>query len=85
MTTYAIRRYPNRRYYSTDESRYVTLVDIGEHWDQGENIRSIDWRTKTDITIETLLELVLQRVRAGVLKLDPIQLQVLKTHDAPPA
>lgn len=49
-----IKRYSNRKLYDTQDSRYVTLQQIGEMVREGEDVRIIDNKTKEDKTEVTL-------------------------------
>ena len=49
-----IKRYSNRKLYDTQDSRYVTLQQIGEMVRRGEDVRIIDNKTKEDKTEVTL-------------------------------
>jgi len=55
-----IRKYPNRRYYSTRESRHVTLQEICELVRVGHDIRVTDSRTDEDITAVVLTQILLE-------------------------
>ena len=49
-----ITRYSNRKLYDTQDSRYVTLQQIGEMVRAGEEVQIIDNATKEDKTDVTL-------------------------------
>jgi len=49
-----IKRYSNRKLYDTQDSRYVTLQQIGEMVRRGEDVQIIDNKSKDDITEITL-------------------------------
>ena len=49
-----IKRYSNRKLYDTQDSRYVTLQQIGEMVRRGEDVQIIDNKSKDDITEVTL-------------------------------
>jgi polyhydroxyalkanoate synthesis repressor PhaR len=55
-----IRKYPNRRYYNTRESRHVTLQEICELVRDGHDIRVTDSRTDEDITGAVLTQILLE-------------------------
>lgn len=55
-----IRKYPNRRYYNTRESRHVTLQQICELVRDGHDIRVTDSRTDEDITGAVLTQILLE-------------------------
>lgn len=58
--TRVIKRYSNRKLYDTDESRYVTLVEIAQMVRAGEEVQIIDNRTKEDLTSVTLAQIVFE-------------------------
>ncbi len=53
-----IKRYANRKMYDTKESRYVSLTEFYEYLQDGVKVAVIDNRTKKDITIPTLLNVL---------------------------
>jgi len=55
-----IRKYPNRRYYSTRDSCHVTLQEICELVREGHDIRVTDSRTDEDITGVVLTRILLE-------------------------
>ncbi len=58
-----IKRYRNRKLYDTKQSRYITLVGLGELLQQGEDIRVIDAKTHKDITGTVLTQVLLKQQR----------------------
>jgi polyhydroxyalkanoate synthesis repressor PhaR len=55
-----IKRYSNRKLYDTEESRYVTLDEIGEMVKQGVEVKIIDNRSKDDLTSVTLAQIIFE-------------------------
>ncbi len=53
-----IKRYPNRKLYDTETSRYITLEEIAEHLRAGGEVRVVDSRTGRDITSVTLAQVL---------------------------
>lgn len=53
-----IKRYSNRKLYDTDESRYVTLLEISEMIKEGIEVRIIDNNSKEDLTTVTLAQII---------------------------
>lgn len=53
-----IKKYPNRRLYDTQESRYITLVEIRQLVEQDIPFRVIERRTDSDITTAILLQVI---------------------------
>ena len=58
-----IKRYQNRKLYDTHESSYVTLDEIAKMIKNGEEIQVIDNKTKNDITVATLTQLLYESER----------------------
>jgi polyhydroxyalkanoate synthesis repressor PhaR len=55
-----IRKYPNRRYYNTRDSRHVTLEEIRDLVRDGHDIKVVDSRTDDDITVAVLTQILLE-------------------------
>jgi len=60
-----IKRYGSRKLYDTEESRYVSLEEIGGWVRQGQEIRVIDNQTSDDVTAQTLTQVILEEGRKG--------------------
>jgi len=54
-----IKRYPNRKLYDTEFSRYITLEEIANHLRGGGEVKVVDSRTGQDITSVTLAQVLL--------------------------
>ncbi len=67
-----IKRYQNRKLYDTSTSRYVTLDDIAEMIQKGEDVTVVDNRTNKDITSSTLTQIIFETERKSKAVL-PIQ------------
>ena len=59
-----IKRYSNRKLYDTRDSRYVTLLQIGEMVRAGEEVQIIDNATKEDKTEVTLALIISEDLKA---------------------
>lgn len=53
-----IKRYPNRKLYDTESSRYITLDEIAEYLRAGGEVHVVDSRTGQDITSVTLAQVL---------------------------
>lgn len=53
-----IKKYPNRRLYDTEESRYITLGEIRQLVQEGVPFQVIERKTQSDITTQVLLQVV---------------------------
>lgn len=53
-----IKKYPNRRLYDTQESRYITLADIRQLVEYRVPVRVVDRQSRRDITPQILLQVV---------------------------
>ncbi|MDT0635471.1 polyhydroxyalkanoate synthesis repressor PhaR [Spectribacter hydrogenoxidans] len=66
--TRVIKKYPNRRLYDTEISRYITLEEIRQLVIKGEEFQVIDKRTGREITRTILLQVISEQEEGG----DPI-------------
>ena len=60
-----IKKYPNRRLYDTDESRYITLADIKDLVRRKINFVVIDKKSGDDITRSILLQVISEQEQQG--------------------
>lgn len=58
-----IKRYPNRKLYSTSLSRYVTHGELVEAIHHGLIIKVIDNKTSSDITNDTLKQAFFEKLK----------------------
>jgi polyhydroxyalkanoate synthesis repressor PhaR len=61
-----IKRYGSRKLYDTEESRYVSLEELGGWIREGQEIRVVDNATSEDVTAQTLSQVILEESRRGV-------------------
>ena len=59
------RKYPNRRLYDLDHSRYVTIEDVRREIAQGESIEVADSKEGRDITRNVLLQILTEQEERG--------------------
>ena len=59
-----IKKYGNRRYYSSTDKSYITLAEIEKWIQKGRKIQVIDADTEADITAEVLTQILLEQGRA---------------------
>ena len=57
-TARVIKKYPNRRLYDTEESRYITLADIRNLVVDGRELIVVDKRSGDDITRSIFLQVI---------------------------
>lgn len=60
-----IKKYPNRRLYDTEDSRYITLSDIRELVNNGVDFLVIEKKTGNDITTQILLQVITDQESQG--------------------
>src|SRR5258706_542256 len=60
-----IKKYPNRRFYDTVESRYITLADIRRLVIERIDFVVIDKKTQGDITRSILLQVIAEQEHDG--------------------
>lgn len=63
--TRIIKKYPNRRLYDTELSRYITLSDIRELVMKGSDFQVVDTNTNEDLTRSILLQIMLDEESGG--------------------
>jgi polyhydroxyalkanoate synthesis repressor PhaR len=60
-----IKKYPNRRLYDTEASRYITVADVRDLVMQGVDFKVVDANSNEDITRPTLLQIILEQESGG--------------------
>ena len=60
-----IKKYPNRRLYDTEESRYITLAEVKDLVMHAVPFRVVDSQTETDITRAILLQIIMEQEAGG--------------------
>ena len=63
--TRIIKKYPNRRLYDTERSRYFTLSDIRELVMDGTDFKVVDTNSNEDLTRSILLQIMLEEEAGG--------------------
>ena len=56
-----LKKYPNRRLYDTERSRYVTLEDVRALVTAGTDIKVVDAETDEDITRSVLIQIITEQ------------------------
>jgi polyhydroxyalkanoate synthesis repressor PhaR len=56
-----IKRYPNRKFYNTEEKRYITLDDISEQIRAGREVQVIDQASGEEITSVVLTQIIFEQ------------------------
>ena len=64
-TTRVIKKYPNRRLYDTEESRYITLSDVRDLVLNKIDFMVIDKKSGQDITRSILLQVIAEQEQQG--------------------
>ncbi len=60
-----IKKYPNRRLYDTEQSRYITLSDLQQLVMEGHEFQVKDASTDADITRNILLQIISEQESGG--------------------
>ncbi len=60
-----IKKYPNRRLYDTEESRYITLAEVKDLVMHAVPFRVVDSQSETDITRAILLQIIMEQEASG--------------------
>ncbi|MCP4288187.1 MAG: polyhydroxyalkanoate synthesis repressor PhaR [Gammaproteobacteria bacterium] len=63
--TRVIKKYPNRRLYDTEQSRYITLSDIRKLVMLGSAFQVVDSNSGEDLTRSILLQIMLEEESGG--------------------
>jgi polyhydroxyalkanoate synthesis repressor PhaR len=63
--TRVIKKYPNRRLYDTEESRYITLADVKDLVMNKVDFEVIDKKSGVDITRTILLQVISEQEQQG--------------------
>jgi polyhydroxyalkanoate synthesis repressor PhaR len=74
--TRTIKKYPNRRLYDTEESRYITLADVRRLVLDKTNFVVIDKKSGEDITRNILLQVISEQEQSG----EPIMSRDFLSH-----
>lgn len=83
--TRTIRRYGNRKLYDTEESKYVTLAQLGDRIRAGDDISVSSHVDGRDISAETLANIILAEVQASRSYEQSKLLDLIRSSGAPPA
>ena len=60
-----IKKYPNRRLYDTEESRYITLAEVKDLVMHAVLFRVVDSQSEADITRAILLQIIMEQEAGG--------------------
>lgn len=60
-----VKKYPNRRLYDTEESRYVTLADVQQLVRRGVEVKVVDSQSGNDITRGILIQIITEQETGG--------------------
>ena len=60
-----IKKYPNRRLYDTEESRYITLAEVKDLVMNAVAFRVVDSQNEADITRAILLQIIMEQEAGG--------------------
>ena len=60
-----IKKYPNRRLYDTEQSRYITLADLQQLVMEGHEFQVKDANTDADLTRNILLQIIAEQESGG--------------------
>ena len=74
-STKVIKRYANRKLYDTERSCYVTLEEISQMINEGEDVRVVDNKTKDDLTAVTLAQIIVEEEK----KVQKMPLKLLRS------
>ena len=75
-----VKKYPNRRLYDTEGSKYITMEELAERVREGRDVRVLDAKTDDDLTQPTLVQLLTEGGRAHLLPV-PLLMQLVRMND----
>lgn len=75
-----IKKYGNRRFYSSDEKKYITIVDIQRLILKGSKVQIVDAETDKDITSDILTQILLEQGRATHFPVELLE-QLIRTSE----
>jgi len=75
-----VKKYPNRRLYDTDASRYLTHDELAAKIRRGSDVRVVDAKTNEDLTQATLTQMILEGPSAHLLPV-PLLTQLVRMGD----
>ena len=76
-----VKKYPNRRLYDTEASRYITIGELTQRIQSGAEATIIDARTGADLTQATLTQVIIEGRGAGRLLPSPLLHQLVRLGD----
>ena len=75
-----VKKYPNRRLYDTEGSKYITMEELADRVRSGRDVRVLDAKTDEDLTQPTLVQLLTEGGRAHLLPV-PLLMQLVRMND----
>jgi len=60
-----IKKYPNRRLYDTEQSKYIVLTDVRDLVMEGVRIKVVDSNTEEDLTRQVLMQIIMEEELGG--------------------
>jgi len=63
VETVLVKKYANRRLYDTDQSKYVTLIELRDVVKKGRTVKVVDVNTNEDVTAFILTQIVLEEAK----------------------
>jgi polyhydroxyalkanoate synthesis repressor PhaR len=75
-----IKKYPNRRLYDTEGSKYITMEELAGRVRAGRDVRVLDAKSDEDLTQPTLVQLLTEGGRAHLLPV-PLLMQLVRMND----
>lgn len=76
-----IKKYGNRRLYSTESSSYVTLSELETMIKNGKDVRVIDTKTEEDITAQVLTQILVEGGKAKSIPVDFLERLIRQRSD----
>ena len=81
MAVKVVKKYPNRRLYDTEASRYITLEELAQQIRDGAEVKVVDAKEKEDLTQQTFAQIILESRGAARLLPVPLLVQLIRLND----
>jgi polyhydroxyalkanoate synthesis repressor PhaR len=78
-----LKKYGNRRLYDTRASKYITLNEVEEMLQRGDDVQVVDAKTGADLTKEILVQIILDRDRARDMLPTSFLKQIVRVSSTP--
>lgn len=71
-----VKKYENRRLYSANDKKYITLEDIENYVKKGKKVRVEEVTTEKEITSEVLMQILLEQRKINHLPVEILEMMI---------